>query len=153
MSHSHVPAPRDGNNDPQPMQVASQFPTTIMSTTPSSSTPVSSVRRFKQVYVEIPPSPLHTSRRLSIPSVPSRLFSSNVNRHKGNTPVQHSISKHAAIPSQKRKGGSSSLQLPIKKPRIEHMNEVGRGIETELFIRCHDCRAKRHPSGEYDTTI
>ncbi|KAF8829022.1 hypothetical protein HHX47_DHR3000885 [Lentinula edodes] len=105
------------------MQVASQFPTTIMSTTPSSSTPVSSVRRFKQVYVEIPPSPLHTSRRLSIPSVPSRLFSSNVNRHKGNTPVQHSISKHAAIPSQKRKGGSSSLQLPIKKPRIEHMNE------------------------------
>ncbi|KAJ4476905.1 hypothetical protein C8J55DRAFT_516079 [Lentinula edodes] len=116
-----------------------------MSTTPSSSTPVSSVRRFKQVYVEIPPSPLHTSRRLSIPSVPSRLFSSNVNHHKGNTSVQHSISKHAAIPSRKRKDGSSSLQLPIKKPRIEHMKEVGRGVETELLIRCHDCRAKRHP--------
>ncbi|KAJ3934906.1 MAG: hypothetical protein NXY57DRAFT_599590 [Lentinula lateritia] len=113
-----------------------------MSTTPSSSTPVSSVRRFKQVYVEIPPSPLHTSRRLSIPSVPS----SNVNHHKGNTPVQHSVSKHAAIPSRKRKDVSLSLQLPIKKPRTEHANEGGRGIETELLIRCHDCRAKRHPS-------
>ncbi|KAJ3811480.1 hypothetical protein F5876DRAFT_64749 [Lentinula aff. lateritia] len=119
-------------------QVASHFPTTIMSTTPSSSTPVSSVRRFKQVYVEIPPSPLHTSRRLSISSVPSRLFSSNVNHHKGNTPVQHSVSKHGAIPSRKRKDGSSSLQLPIKKPRIEHMNEVGLGTGTELLIRCHD---------------
>ncbi|KAJ3886055.1 hypothetical protein GG344DRAFT_82082 [Lentinula edodes] len=94
-----------------------------MSTTPSSSTPISSVRRFRQVYVEIPPSPFHTARRLSIPSVPSRLFSSNVNRHKGNTPVQHSISEHAAIPSRKRKDGSSSLQLPVKKPRIEHTNE------------------------------
>ncbi|KAJ3984732.1 hypothetical protein F5890DRAFT_1410961 [Lentinula detonsa] len=120
-----------------------------MSATSSSSTLASAPqRRFKEVYVEIPPSPFHISCRTSQnSSIPSRLSFNNVNHYKENTPLQTPISGHAAILSRKRKGEPSSLKSSNKKSRIEDIiPQVARDKEDELRSCCHHCRAKRNSS-------
>ncbi|KAJ4468133.1 hypothetical protein J3R30DRAFT_1677685 [Lentinula aciculospora] len=113
-----------------------------MSTASSSSTPASAARRFRQVYVEIPPSPLHTSRRPSIPSLSTPLsYRSN---HRENTHLQHSINKDVTLPLQKRKGEAFSVRWTAKKPRIEHTHagNISQVADTESLIACHHCRLK-----------
>ncbi|KAJ3999623.1 hypothetical protein F5050DRAFT_1736731 [Lentinula boryana] len=116
-----------------------------MSATSSSSTPAfAPSRRFKEVYVEIPPSPFHTSCRTSqSSSIPSRLSFNNVNHYKENAPLQTPISGHAAILPRKRKDESSSLKSSNKKSRIEDITpHVARDKEGESQSCCHHCRAK-----------
>ncbi|KAJ3733597.1 hypothetical protein DFJ43DRAFT_216290 [Lentinula guzmanii] len=117
-----------------------------MSATSSPSTLASTPsRRFREVYVEIPPSPFHTSCRTSQnSSIPSRLSFKNVNHYKENTPLQTHISGPADILPRKRKAESSSLKSSTKKSRIEDtMPQVARDKEGELQSCCHHCRAKR----------
>ncbi|KAJ3762386.1 hypothetical protein EV360DRAFT_35808 [Lentinula raphanica] len=120
----------------------------MSTTTSSSSTSASAVRRLKQVYVEIPPSPLHTSRRSSVPSLPSHLsFNNVINHHKENTPLQAHVNEHAAGLPQKRKNDSSHWQATAKKSRKEDtMPQVHQDKDGDPVICCHHCRNKRSPS-------
>ncbi|KAF9070065.1 hypothetical protein BDP27DRAFT_1324227 [Rhodocollybia butyracea] len=107
-----------------------------ISSTPSSS---STTWRFKQVYVEIPPSPLHSHHRASLPILPSRLSFN----HKENTPLKASITKQADAQPIKRKSEPSDAQPPSKKPKVGEDANMAQASE---LINCHQCKVKRPPS-------
>lgn len=107
--------------------------------------PQATVRRFKQVYVDIPPSPLHfyTTMTRHVAPVPSTIL-------KENTPLRPS---HGNMPqkltsvSSKRKLGdheaSSMAEADAKKTKF-----MASDLASE-FIYCHQCNKKRDAAGAY----
>jgi len=76
------------------------------------------VRRFSQVYVEIPPSPLHRSRTISGTPVAQHVFSLSANL-KENAPlrasnmIQGQTRSTSASPSRKRKLSESDTNMGV----------------------------------------
>lgn len=140
-----------------------------------SSTPVQHpvIRRFSQVYVEIPPSPLHKTRIVSGSSLLTHTQSSN---RKENVSLQSSSliqaqDSTAASPNRKRKLSESCINMNIasvestasfvKKAKVIHKpitNKAKTGTQkpqqtSEEFpngwFYCHQCNKKRDSGCEY----
>ncbi|KAF5389370.1 hypothetical protein D9757_004268 [Collybiopsis confluens] len=108
----------------------------------------SAVWRFKQVYVEIPPSPFHTtSSRRPITSA----------NHKENTPLRSSVTNRPDPQTNKRKNSSPAPQKQTsKKPRIDNSStETVQGFSAHdnALINCHQCKAKHDPSAILQCTF
>lgn len=139
----------------------------------SSTTPLQNpvIRRFSQVYVEIPPSPLHKSRIVSGTS-PLHVYTHSSNR-KENAPLQSGSMVQASVassPNRKRKlseshtnmAGTEGTASSVKKAKVS-IN--GKGVDkpkttkaktgtqnqpqqvSEEFpngwFYCHQCNKKR----------
>lgn len=139
------------------------------------------VRRFSQVYVEIPPSPLHGSRTLSDAPHPQHVSTLSVNR-KENAPLratdmfQTQLKINSTPLSRKRKLSESDANMAIaaipsstmKKPKLATGAKVAEkhkagtlvpkiqssNISEEFpngFFYCHQCSKKRDSASETHT--
>lgn len=127
------------------------------------------LRRFSQVYVEIPPSPLHRSRSVSIPNA-LHVSTTSANR-KENTPLR--VSNLFQIPTtaftsstRKRKLSESTSNMVAlstsKKPKlISDTQAIDKPKATKFkistntseefpngFFYCHQCAKKRDSTSE-----
>ena len=109
----------------------------------SSSTPgtLSAIRRLKQVYVEIPPSPLHRNS----PSF-SKLLPQNM-------PLSPTRSNMPVAPTHKRKL-SNATQPVSKKQKVDvgsqkenSSNNITKEQSGPTAFYCHQCSKKRDASG------
>jgi hypothetical protein len=116
-------------------------------------------QRLRQVYVEIPPSPLHTSARtLDNAHLGSSSQARTVSNHnlKENAPFRHrhdSLSQanpHVSLASShKRKlSDMSPSAQPSKKTKAD-APEGAEAKATPELLSCHQCNRKREPSGKY----
>ncbi|KAK7472637.1 hypothetical protein VKT23_000750 [Stygiomarasmius scandens] len=116
-----------------------------------------SVQRFKQVYVEIPPSPLHTpppvtdNTHVGPSSFLARTASHN--NLKENTPFRHrhdSISQgnphvsHTVPRKRKLSDMSTHPSSSSKKPK----SEAPESQESSDLVYCHQCGKKREASSK-----
>lgn len=103
-------------------------------------TPASAIRRFSQVYVEIPPSPLHNrlSRALkeNTPFIRKRKLSES---HNTNIPV--------SVPANKKsKLDPANTMAPISNPN--NPNNASDEFPNGYFY-CHQCCKKRDYAGPF----
>jgi hypothetical protein len=136
------------------------------------------IRRFKQVYVEIPPSPFHSSRinELSSPAHVQPFASGNLKENTPLHPTHGTMTQQiAAAASHKRKLSDRDISTPMimpntKKPKLATSSGANTADNRKLaktsatvgiiptanastdypngFIYCHQCGKKRDTEGE-----
>lgn len=113
-------------------------PTSTMSTAnPKSALP----RRFSQVYVEIPPSPLHRARGLS-----------NAHTLKENAilnPSQTSPSKRKQLDGEPT---TNAMTTKVKKQKLEASQATNKSDYPNGHAFCHQCNKKYDAAGQYQST-
>ncbi|KAF5370795.1 hypothetical protein D9758_001868 [Tetrapyrgos nigripes] len=105
-------------------------------------------QRLKQVYVEIPPSPLHLSARMSENThvaSPSLARSNSNHTLKENTLFRHSPHATHALSHKRRLSDISAPAQPSKKSKTD-TPEGAEAQPTPELLTCHNCGKKREPS-------